>query len=374
MRNLASVQLIKDIRPIEGADKIEVCDILGWHCVIAKKDNFKIDDKVVYIEVDSIVPEKPEFEFLRDRKFIVKTIKLRGQISQGLVIPFSFLPKGNYNVGDDVTEVLGITKYEPDEFNVIPVISKSNAGWRQYVPHYVKDFIFKISPALGRALFTVKMRKYNWPSFIPKTDETRVQVLQKLLTEEKGKIYYGTEKIDGSSTTYYYNKGTFGVCTRSMGVKIEGNTQGGIVGALVKFVKDNNVEKKLTDWCVKNSRNIALQGELHGNGIQGNKYALKGNDVRYFSVYDIDNQRYLPIKEELKIVEELGLKFVPIVYKDFILIDDIDELVKLAEGTSVLNPKTQREGIVWRPVEPRADGVHTSFKSINPNFLIKYND
>jgi RNA ligase (TIGR02306 family) len=112
MRNLASVQLIKDIRSIEGADKIEVCDILGWHCVIAKKDNFKIGDKVVYIEVDSIVPEKPEFEFLRDRKFRVKTIKLRGQISQGLVIPFSFLPKGNYNVGDDVTEVLGITKIQ----------------------------------------------------------------------------------------------------------------------------------------------------------------------------------------------------------------------------------------------------------------------
>jgi RNA ligase (TIGR02306 family) len=92
MRKLASIQKIVDIRPIDGADKIEVAQVLGWEVVVAKKDEFKVGDLVIYIEIDSIVPDKSEFDFLRDRKFRVRTIKLRKQVSQGLILPLSILP------------------------------------------------------------------------------------------------------------------------------------------------------------------------------------------------------------------------------------------------------------------------------------------
>lgn len=113
MRKLASVQRIIDLRPIEKADAIEVAQVLGWECVV-KKNEFKIGDMVVYIEVDSIVPDRSEFEFLRDRKFRVRTIKLRGQVSQGLVLPMSVLPQTKiYAEDEDVTNTLGIKKYDP---------------------------------------------------------------------------------------------------------------------------------------------------------------------------------------------------------------------------------------------------------------------
>ena len=114
MRKLASIREIKEIRPVENADAIEVTIVDGWECVVKKSENFKVGDKIVYIEIDSIVPERPEFEFLRERKFRVRTIKLRKQISQGLVLPLSILPQGRYELEDDVTEVLGIKKYDPE--------------------------------------------------------------------------------------------------------------------------------------------------------------------------------------------------------------------------------------------------------------------
>lgn len=92
-RSLAHIEKIEWIRPIEGADKIALCGVLGWQCVIAKKDDFKVDDKIIYVEIDSVMPELPEFEFLRDRKFRVRTIKLRGQISMGLILPITILEK-----------------------------------------------------------------------------------------------------------------------------------------------------------------------------------------------------------------------------------------------------------------------------------------
>ena len=113
MRQLATIRQISDIRPIPGADRIVVAQVDGWECVV-QKDEFHVGDTIVYVEVDSIVPERPEFEFLRDRKFRVRTIKLRGQVSQGLVLPLTILPEGNYPMGCDVTSILGIKKHDPE--------------------------------------------------------------------------------------------------------------------------------------------------------------------------------------------------------------------------------------------------------------------
>ena len=113
-RKLASIQRITAIDPIPEADKIVCATILGWKVVVLK-NQFKVGEFCIYIEIDSILPEKPEFEFMRERKFRVKTIKLRGQVSQGICFPLSILPSGHPFIeeGSDVTEVLAIKKYDP---------------------------------------------------------------------------------------------------------------------------------------------------------------------------------------------------------------------------------------------------------------------
>lgn len=113
MRKLATIREIAEIKPIPDADRIEVARIDGWEVVVSKKDNFHVGDRVVYVEIDSKMPETPEYEFLKSRKYVVKTIVMRGQVSQGLVMPLSVLPIGEYKLGQDVTGILGITKYDP---------------------------------------------------------------------------------------------------------------------------------------------------------------------------------------------------------------------------------------------------------------------
>ncbi len=208
-RKLATIRKITNITPIEGADKIELVTVGGWKVVAAKDVNHKIGDLVVYCEIDSFLPIKEEFEFLRKSSykklsdgtegFRLKTIKLRGQVSQGLILPikelsiFQFASSSNLSEGDDVTDILGITKYEPP----IP------------------------AELAGKV-------KGGFPHFIPKTDEERVQNLSKEYDEWKLQSkhkFYVTEKLDGSSATYYIKDGVFGVCSRNLELlETEGNT------------------------------------------------------------------------------------------------------------------------------------------------------
>lgn len=339
MRKLASIQRILKIEPIENADSLEVATVLGWH-VVVKKGEFTEGDLVVYVETDSILPDRPEFEFMRPRGFKVKTIKLRGQVSQGIVFPLSILGDSWIDLEEDmdVTVSLGITKYEP------PIPAELSG-----------------------------VAKGNFPSFIPKTDETRVQCLQKLLDKYEGQQFYITEKLDGSSATFYINNGIFGVCSRNIDLlESEGNT-------FWKVARELEIERKLkTLGC-----NIALQGELIGEGIQGNKYGIKGHTVRFFNVFDIDKYEYYSLDKFAFTVDSLGLTCVPFVDFDFALSNSIDELVEMSIGKSTLNPKIQREGIVLRPVVETCDiaaghafgsNGRVSFKVINPQFLLKYGE
>ena len=152
-RKLAHIEKIEWIKEIEGADKIELCGVLGWQCVIAKKDNFQVGDTVIYCEVDSVMPEKPEFEFLRDRKFRIRTIKLKGQVSQGLVLPISMLNK-KVNIGDDVTDLLGITKYlSPSELDEIQQQERNIKLEKNRLKKYLMRYSF------FRKLFLSKKQK-----------------------------------------------------------------------------------------------------------------------------------------------------------------------------------------------------------------------
>ena len=335
-RKLATLRRIKKLMPIEGADAIELALVDGWQVVVAKNVGYQQNDLVIYCEIDSFLPIREEFEFLRrtsykkmaDREgFLLRTIRLRGQISQGLILPITVLgdnTSGLYE-GMDVTEKLGIVKYEAP------------------IPASLQGKV-----------------KGSFPSFIPKTDEERVQNLEKeynqLIFSSKHQLYV-TEKLDGSSYTAYFNRGQFGVCSRNLELlETEDNTY-------LKVTRDLKIEEKLRSL----GRNISLQGELIGEGIQGNPYKLRGQTVKFFTGYDIDSGRRIPIREFLDLLKKLGLESVPVLHLgDFILPQTIPDMLKWADGPSQLNPNFPREGVVVRSL----DGT-VSFKSISNQFLLK---
>lgn len=335
MRKLASIRYINKIKPIENADNIEIAIVDGWECVI-KKGDFQEREMCIYFEIDSFLPIHPIFEFLRRSSykkigdiegFRIKTLKLRGITSQGLLLPIKLLieegllENHNYYVGQDVTEQLKIIKYEPP----IP------------------------------AQLSGKM-KGNFPSFIPKTDEERIQNLDyhKLINEE----YYITEKLDGSSITIYLKDGVFGVCSRNIDlIEDEENT-------FWKMTRQLDIENLLR----KNGLNdFAIQGELIGEGIQGNKYKIKGHTIKFFNVYNIMSRKRFEF-EKIKeiIINTLKLDTVPLLYENFKLPSNREELIKFAEGKSQLID-AEREGIVIR----NQNNSNISFKVISNKFLLK---
>jgi RNA ligase (TIGR02306 family) len=332
-RKLATVRIITDIKPIEGADMIELATVGGWNVVVAKNVTHKVGDMVVYCEIDSFLPIREEFEFLRKTSykkmgdqegFRLKTIRLRGQVSQGLILPIHVLPLLEMvHEGQDVTEMLGIVKYEPP----IP------------------------AELAGKV-------KGQFPSFLRKTDEERVQNLVKEYEEYRYQSkhqFYITEKLDGSSATFYLNNGEFGVCSRNLELlETEGNT-------FWKVARETDLENKLRQY----GKNLSLQGELIGEGIQGNPYKIKGHTVQYFNVFDIDKQQRVTINDFLTIMDELNLDFVPYLEIPAMLPNTVEDMLKYAEGKSRLNSKTEREGVVVRSMDNTI-----SFKAISNNFLL----
>lgn len=338
MRKLASIQRIKALEMIPDAEAIEKATVLGWQLVV-KKGEFKVGDLCVYCEIDSLFPNKPEFEFLKPRGMRIRTIRLRGQISQGICFPLSVL-SGDFEIEEnkDCTEILEITKYEP------PIPACLNG---------------KVKSA--------------FPSFIPKTDETRVQVLQELLDTCNGELCFVTEKLDGSSVTYFIKDGEFGVCSRNLELLEDENN------SLWKVAHTLNIETKLKSL----NGNYALQGELIGEGIQSNKYMLKGQTAYFFNLFNIDEYRYESNEMLETILKKLELNSVPILSKDYLLTNNIETLVEQSKIKSALNKDIWAEGIIIRPIETDKykmvsnnllNSGRISFKVINPEFLLKFSE
>ena len=255
VRKLASVQTVNAVEPIPNADAIERVRVLGWW-VVSKKGEYRPGDRLVYCEIDSLLPERPEFEFLRASSFKparpddgapagfrVKTVKLRGQVSQGICFPLAILPPGApTGEGADVTELLGVHKWEPP----VPVGMGGNV-------------------------------KGGFPGFLPKTDETRVQVLEPVLQRHRGKTFYVTEKLDGTSFTAFLRRGEFGVCSRNlwMDEADESNVLACVAGGL-------KLDGKLRAARERLGHDVAIQAEVIGPGIQKNKYGLKEVGLRVF--------------------------------------------------------------------------------------------
>jgi len=333
-RKMASVQTIEEITPHPNADRIEIAKILGWN-VIVKKGEFSVGDKCVYCEIDSQTPEKPEFEFLKERKYRVKTLKLRGILSQGLCLPLSLLPESNYYIGENVSEILGITKYE----KLVPVSLQ------------------------GRI-------RGNFPRQIPKTDEIRIQSVPNVLHRNKGKTFRISKKIDGTSMSCFLDPETgLHICSRNIDLapdfehKWNGN-------AYWSYATKHNIEEILKQL----GGSIAIQGELFGSGIQGGKYGLKGLQYRVFNFYDIDSHKYIEYDTILDAIETFGLSkdFLVPQLGEMVLDHSVEEILKLADGKSVF-ADVPREGIVLRSVPEDTDFElgRLSFKAISNEWLLK---
>lgn len=341
MRKLATIRRISELRPILNADAIECAVVDGWN-VVVKRGEFQTGDLAVYLEIDSWVPTelapfltKPghapkEYNGVQGER--LRTVKLRGQVSQGLLLPITVMPHSlgfmfatDKTVGEDVSHWLGIQKWEAP----IPAQLAGEVGG-------------------------------PFPTEVPKTDQERIQNLTEQLKEWQSNSDFHwevTEKLDGSSMTVFVNGEAKGICSRNWNLKeTEGNT----------FWRVARREQLIEKVC-NTGRNLALQGELIGEGIQGNKYGITGQDFYLFDIYDIDRGEYLTPLERQVFCDTHGIKHVPVLAKEMVIEEWVTGLLTMAEGKSVLNTKAEREGLVFK--------CNTfggpSFKCISNKWLLK---
>lgn len=383
MRQLASIKKIKSVSPIAGADRIELVQLDDWFC-IAKKNEFSVGDKAVYFEIDSFLPVEDRYSFLESSKkeylgvpgYRIKTMKMRGVISQGLALPLNMFPeiKGNE---EDVTDKLKIIKYDVAEAS-----PSANS--------------LKTGEASGK-----------FPDFIPKTDQNRIQNLTRYYEAYKDELFEETLKLDGSSITIYkvnrvlnftdkikklfgvnVESVHFGVCSRNLEIR-KPDSATAIADGIVTRIKNmftlkkfnSNLKAKQSDfWNVALKYNIekmlpvgyAIQGEMIGPKIQNNHENVKENTVYVFDIWDISNQKYLSSKERLDFMKTYFNNTVPHapVVSEAIAIfkecEDINQMLKRVDGESI-NPGTISEGRVYKMLS----NPLITFKCINNNYLVK---
>jgi len=344
MRKLANIQRVWNIEPIEGADRIELAHVLGWQCVI-NKGSFKPMDLGVYFEIDSFLPIKPEFEFLRSSSykktdvmgegFKLRTQRFKGQISQGLLLPLSTFPEipATADVGTDVTELLGVRKWEIEE--------RATTG--------------------GTVIGTL-------PYDIPHTDETRVQEMPELIDAFAGLEYYISTKLDGTSCSIGVDENGFHVTGHNYEYKDDGSS------AFYKLVNERGYREKVEEFARQNGlRTLTIQGEFCAPGIQKNRLKLLKPEWYVFTVRE--NGKRVGLNRMLEVCSEIGLNHVPIEEIDNDLPSKYPTVEALLERADGDYPKGgKKEGIVVRTVEPvfsPAIGGPLSMKVVSNKYLLK---
>lgn len=385
-RALAYIQTVHDIRPIDGADNIELIHVNAW-TLIAKKGEFHDGDKCVFFEIDSKLPaDNPAFEFLAAKHYKVKTYKLGkfGVVSQGLALPLSLLPEldPNIEVNTDVTDILKVEySVKEDNYRKVedPVISRFKAYKSKHPRFYDNRFIkwlmkFKWFYRLQVRKVT---KKYGFPTqYVSKTDEERIQNCPELLQIKKPLVV--TEKIDGTSTTILVERLMFGrfktyICSRNVCFgdgknllkdrKVFNNQDNIYVEMAIKY----NIPEHLIKYLKahKNMKWACIQGESYGEGWQGNPLKLKTHEFAAFNFKDSKNGRWGSI-EGKELLGSWGIPWVPIISTEYILPDTVDELITAATGPSAINSSVLREGWVIRDPEGKL-----SFKAVSIEYLLK---
>ena len=423
-RKLASVVEISEILPIEGADKLELAKMKGkgWQ-VVVQKGEFNVGDLCVYFEIDSFLnPEDERYAFLKDRclrRFVsksgnvlreglkIKTIKLRGQISQGLLMPLEKFPEicgrlawkeeGAYSTGgwrvrdvNTATWFIAETKAEYDkrvsesdipseqwkaynEFsNLVPILG-ADVTALLHVEHYdeVKE---SLQPEMGNPICADALGRF--PSdYIPKTDEERIQNLGDWFEKMKGRVWQVSCKHDGTSCTIAYSKmidegNPEIVCSRNLRLKPE--SADGKVPVYWQMAKQYDVLAKLKRLAESVGIEYAVQGEIVGPGINKCKNKEKTYKFLVFRIYDITNQKWVNPTDTVQMCKSLGLEHVQIVKDDFAFFDEIktmDEALKFAEGKTAEG--NEREGVVLKTIDSLP---YASFKIVSNRYLMKQED
>jgi len=337
MKKLATIQKITELNPIPKADRIEVASVLGWKLVV-KKGEFQAGDLCVYIVIDTLLPPTSWNEFLHDKsdpekKIRLRTVKMRGQISQGLALPMSILGDRitEFEEGDDVTQILGVEKYEK------PIPTQLDGSMR-----------------------------CGFPGLIPKTDEILVQNVPGVMEEMRGKTFYGTVKIDGTSGTFANLDGEIHACSRNTSwLESETNTYW-------QMVKKYNLKEVLLG-----AGDIAIQGEVAGPSIQKNTAGLSEQQLFVFDVYDIRNGCRYNYDQLVDFCSLHSLPMAPLICGGVFDYESIDDLLKVAESATYIENGKPAEGIVIRPeVETYSDAIsgRLSFKVMNNKYLLKHGE
>ncbi len=382
-RALAHIEEIAWIKPIDGADNIELIGVLGW-VLIAKIDEFKVGDKAVFVEIDSKCPaDDDRFAFLEKKHYKVKTMKL-GKFkcfSQGLALPLTLFPElSDRKLGDDVTKELRIT-YSSEEdrkrkSNKIDPNAKYKAMAARHKEFFSKPIIRKIMRYdIGRKILFLffgkkKDNPKQFPSWIVKTDENRIENCPFYL--ESNEEWIQTEKIDGTSCTYAVdrmkrgkNKFEFVVCSRNVRQADRDQECYHDSNIYWELADKYNIEKVLSDYAIANNYDrVVLQGEGTGS-VQGNPYKLKDNRLFVFNLV-VEGIRK-GTQEMAKFCEENNLEHVPIINEHYKTPDTMEEIKLQADGFSIINPKVKREGFVYRSL----DGQQ-SFKNVSREYLLKH--
>jgi RNA ligase (TIGR02306 family) len=334
MRSLVTIQRVKMLSPIPDSDFLETAHVMGWQCVV-KKGEFNVGDMGVYFEVDSFLPEELRYEFLRassyrdnadnGKGFRIRTVRMRGQLSQGLILPYALFPElEGYNEGEDVTEKLQVKKW--------------------YIPETANP---------GGTIIGER------PCGIPASDEIRIQSALELLEQLQGEAYYITTKMDGTSGIVYYIDGQIGCCSRNKEIKDEEEA------LYWTPVYKYGLKEKLAAL----GKNIVLTGEICGPGIQKNKLRLPTVEWYVFDVKDWDSGKYFAYDEACEICAALGLSVVPLEERGEHFSYSLETLLEKAKGKYPSG--LDKEGIVVRNVLfPK--GI--SFKVLNNDALLKEKD
>lgn len=400
-RELAYVVHIDNIIPIEGADRVEQAIVGGWH-IMVRKGQFQIGDLAIYFEIDSKLPEKPEFEFLAAKHYKVKTQKyFKGTvISQGLLMsaedfgwentttdqfagntPIIKRPDGSYlTEGDFLTKELGVTYAEAEDNK-----RKANSADKYKKMAQRRPNIFKKKWAQWmmrrnwgkRVMFFFfgkkKDKKSEWPSHIAsKTDVERIQNMIWVLQNKNP--FVATEKVDGSSMSVMAEYGKFNkinkyVCSRN--VVFENPEQDCYYDtniyfeAYEKYHLGERIEQMLKDL---NLPNIAIQMEVYGDGVQKRNYSLKDGERKIAVFHILSNNIKMPMDKVVELCEKYDLPHVPIIDNNYILPDTIEELQTYVESASSAIDGLEKEGIVFYDKETGTQ----YFKFVSPSFLMKY--
>lgn len=396
MRVLARVVAVDGIRPIDKADAIEIAEIGGWQ-VVVKKGEFEKGALGVYFEIDSALPfEDERYAFLRDRclkqwkngdevikKVLrIRTIRLRGELSQGLLLPISQFPEAKREIGYDLTSKLKVEHIDELDERMRSEIGIRGNSLRQSLPKWVPDGVVSVLDAINNKWKHLKWAVYsrlfprqarlrldrgNFPSQIPKTDEPRVQNLKHFWQTCQHTEWEVTEKADGSSMTVAYSPSCkpikpFIICSRNM-YKGDGTDNDDHFCTTARACK---LDQTLPEYCIRNNTELAIQGELVGPKVNGNRDKFEDFEFHVFRIFNLKEKRWLKPRDRYDVCAALGLKHVRVLneaLRVFEVYPTVETLLKFAEGKTERG--NEREGIVCKSV----DGV-VSFKVVSNKYLL----